>query len=96
MATYRIIYWKEFPAQVNAEDETGTVKLKLSARFHEAIDAAAMAEGSADSEAYLVGWEWGADQERPGSAHEVAEAVIGELEQEYPKSRLAEMIRGRR
>ena len=96
MARYQILYWKEFPAQIKAHDEAGTAKVLLPDRFAEAIDAAAMAEGSADSEAYLDGWNWGAEDNRPGSAKEVADAVAAELEQAYPKARLAEMVRERR
>ena len=96
MARYQVMYWKEFPAQVKAQDETGTAKAMLPDRFSEAIDAAAMAEGSADTEAYLDGWNWGPEEVRPGSAREVADAVTAELDQAYPKDRLTRMIRERR
>ncbi len=95
MARYQVMYWKEFPAQVKAQDETGTAKVMLPDRFSEAIDAAAMAEGSADSAAYLDGWSWGPEEERPGSAREVADAVAAEIEQAYPKERLVRMIKER-
>jgi len=96
MARYTIMYWKDIPAQIKAEDESGTVKVMLPARFGEAIDNAAMAEGSADSEAYLDGWSWGAEQERPGTARQVAEAVAAELDKAFPQDRLTEMVKGRR
>jgi hypothetical protein len=54
-----------------------------------------MAEGSADSAAYLDGWSWGPEEERPGSAREVADAVAAEIEQAYPKERLVRMIKER-
>ena len=93
MARYQIMYWKDFPAQVKAEDETGTVKIMLADRFSQAIDAAAMAEGSTDSSAYLDGWDWSSEQERNGNAKDVAEAVAADLEQAHPPGKLAEMIR---
>ncbi len=96
MARYQIMYWKDIPAQIKAEDESGTVKFMLPDRFSEAIDNAAMAEGSADSEAYLDGWSWGAEQERPGTARQVAEAVAAELDQAFPRDRLTEMIKRRK
>jgi hypothetical protein len=92
LARYQVMYWKDIPAQVKAEDEAGIEKGMLPARFSEAIDAAAMAEGSVDSDAYLNGWQWSAPQEREGTAREVADAVMAELERDYPKDRLVEMI----
>ena len=96
MARYQIMYWKDIPAQVKAQDETGIEKAKLPDRFSEAIDAAAMAEGSADSDAYLAGWNWGPEQERPGTPREVADAVVAELDQSYPKEKLIALIRQHR
>lgn len=93
MARYQIMYWKDFPAQVKAQDDAGTAKAMLPDRFSEAIDAASMAEGSTDSDAYLDGWAWSDEQERPGSAQEVVEALVAELDQTYPKARLVEMIK---
>ncbi|MFW6182214.1 MAG: virulence factor, partial [Chloroflexota bacterium] len=71
------------------------VRKMLPDYFQQAIDGAAMAEGSTDSDAYLEGWDWGPQEEREGSAEEVAEALVVELEEAYPKSRLTEMVRGR-
>ena len=94
MARYKVMYWKEIPAQVMATDDSGTKKkAMLPDRFSEAIDAAAMAEGSTDSANYLDGWAWGAEEERPGNASEVLDAVVAELDKAYPKQRLVEMIR---
>ncbi|HSM55604.1 MAG TPA: virulence factor [Candidatus Sulfomarinibacteraceae bacterium] len=95
MAQYQIMYWQEFPSQVKVTDENGTVRKMLPDYFQQAIDGAAMAEGSTDSDAYLDGWDWGPQEEREGSAEDVAEALVAELEEAYPKSRLAEMVRGR-
>jgi hypothetical protein len=97
MAHYRIMYWKDIPAQVVVTDESGAKeKAMLPDRFSEAIDAAAMAEGSTESGDYLDGWAWGAEEERSGSAREVLDAIIVELDEAFPKQRLTEMIAGRR
>lgn len=93
MARYQIMYWKEFPAQVKAEDGAGVVKVMLPDRFEQAIDAAAMAEGSVDSDDYLAEWRWGPEEEREGSAQEVLDAVVAELEAAFSKNRLGEMIK---
>jgi hypothetical protein len=38
-----------------------------------------MRHGLADSDAYLEGWTWSSDVERPGSAADVAAMVVDEL-----------------
>ena len=97
MARYRIMYWKEIPAQVVVTDDSGAKeKAMLPDRFSEAIDAAAMAEGSTDSAGYLDGWAWGAEEERSGGAREVLDAVVAELDAKFPEQRLVEMIRNHR
>jgi hypothetical protein len=60
LAKVRIMYWKEIPVQVQAQDETGQVSQPLNPRFQEAADAVAMLDGSAGSDAYLDGWGYGA------------------------------------
>jgi hypothetical protein len=39
-----------------------------------------MKEGLEDSDAYLAAWQWSEEEEREGSAHEVAEALKAEIE----------------
>ena len=51
-------------------------------RFQEEIDKIAMREGLAGTDDYLNQWRWTPKQERPGTAEEVAEALIQELEQQ--------------
>ncbi len=96
MARYQIMYWKDIPSQVKADGEGGTHRAMLPDRFQQAIDMAAMAEGSTDTDAYLDGWTWGPRQERPGTAREVALAVAAELEAEYSEARLQKLTRVRR
>jgi 5-methyltetrahydrofolate--homocysteine methyltransferase len=80
-ATYRVLYWQEIPAQVKAEDDAGNeVSLELPRRFADYIDQVAAKRGFQNSDAYLAQWKWSDEQERPGSAQQVAEAVRAELE----------------
>jgi hypothetical protein len=65
---------------VEAVDDEQTVRVPLSQRFQDLIDAVAMREGASDSEAYLDGWAPGPEAERPGDAEAVARAVAAELE----------------
>lgn len=88
MAKYQVMFWKHIPAHVKAWDEGGAVKRMLPDRFQAAIDAYAMKDGSTDMDAYLEGWRWSQAQERPGSAEDVASAVVTELDAANPRSRL--------
>jgi Virulence factor len=84
MATYQILYWHDIPAQVRARGEGGRASRPLPDRFQEAIDQAAMAAGLYGSDEYTGAFRWSENQERPGSAPEVAAAVAAELEAQHP------------
>jgi hypothetical protein len=83
MARYRIVQWRDLPSLVEAVDGEQTVRVPLSQRFQDLIDAVAMREGATDSEAYLDGWAPGPEAERPGDAEAVARAVAAELEEGF-------------
>jgi Virulence factor len=83
VATYQIIAWKDVPSMVEARDEAGTVTRPLSDRFQQLIDSVAMQLGLQGQDAYLDLWARGDVQERPGSATEVAEAVVAEIESRF-------------
>jgi len=85
MASYQIIAWKDVPAMVEARDGSETVTRQLSDRFQQLIDSVAMRLGLQDQDAYLGLWARGAVQERSGSATEVADAVVAELEARFPE-----------
>jgi hypothetical protein len=80
MATYKILYWQEIPSQVKAEDDMDDVTVQLPDRFQERIDLMAARRGLQEADAYLAGWKWSEEEDREGSAEEVAEAVRAELE----------------
>ena len=80
MTTYRILYWQEVPSQIKAEDQVDEVTVPLPPRFMERIDQLASQRGLQQSDDYLAQWRWSEEQEREGSAQEVAEAVRAELE----------------
>ena len=86
MAKYQVMFWKHIPAHVKAWDDGGEVKRLLPDRFQAAIDAYAMKDGSTEMDAYLEGWRWSETQERPGSAEDVASAVVTELDAANPRS----------
>jgi hypothetical protein len=80
MATYKILYWQEIPSQIKAEDELDDLTVPMPDRFQERIDLMAARRGLQDADAYLAQWKWSEEEDRPGSAEEVAEAVRVELE----------------
>ena len=80
MATYKIQYWQEVPSQIKAEDDQDEVNLPMPQRFMERVDRIAMQRGLAGSDDFLEQWHWSEEEEREGSAREVAEAVMAELE----------------
>ena len=79
MATYKILYWQEVPSQVKAEDDQDEVNLPMPARFMEHVDRMAMQRGLQGADDFLAQWHWSDEEEREGSAQEVAEAVLAEL-----------------
>ena len=56
MARYRIVRWKDIPSLVEAEGDGRTVRVALTPRFQDLIDALAMREGASETENYLDGW----------------------------------------
>jgi len=80
MAKFKILYWQEVPSQVKAEDDLDELSLPLAQRFMERIDRLAGERGLQGSDDYLAHWRWSDEEEREGSAQEVAEAVKAELE----------------
>lgn len=84
MATYQIMYWYDIPIQVRAQDDEGRASVPLPDRFQEAIDNAAMAAGLTGSDAYMEQFCWSEKYKREGSAQEVAEAIVADLNSKYP------------
>lgn len=80
MALVRVLYWQEIPSQIAASDGIDEVTVVMPPRFMERIDQLAAKRGLQAADDYLAQWRWTEDQEREGSAEEVAEAVRAELE----------------
>ena len=80
MATYKVLYWQEFPSQIVAEDGTDEVSVPLDEKFMDLIEAAAMSRGLAGADDYLAQFKWGEPIDRARTAEEVANEVKDELE----------------
>jgi hypothetical protein len=85
VARYRILQWKEIPSLVEAFDGDQVVRLPLSQRFQDLIDAVAMREGATETDAYLEGWGQGPELTRSGDPSTVAQAVAAEIEERFPE-----------
>lgn len=84
MSEYQILYWHDIPVQVRAGGRGDRVSQELSDRFQVAIDNAAMAAGLVGDDAYLDGFKWSEPKSRDGEPQEVVNAVLAEIEQQYP------------
>ena len=80
MTRVRVMYWKEIPVLVQAEDADGRVSRQLEDRFQKAADMVAMQDGSEESDEYSDGWGFGPYEDGEGTATEAAEAVAVRLE----------------
>jgi len=84
MATYQILSWQDIPSQIRVWDETDEIKLDLGHRFIARIDQAAQTKGLTGADDYLSQWNWSEEQEREGTAEQVAQALRKELEARFP------------
>ena len=89
MAKVRIMYWKEIPVQVQAQDDSTTVSRQLEPRFQQGVDAVAMFDGSAGTNDYLMAWEWGEFNDMDGSAEVAAESAADRLNSGFPQDFVA-------
>ena len=89
-----LVYWRDIPAQVILQRGRRREKIRLSSRFQEAIDRAAMRAGKGSSDAYLA--EWRRESTVVDSSEELralAEHTAGELEAGFSDQQLHQLIR---
>jgi hypothetical protein len=91
MATVKIMYWKDIPCSVRAQEgRRNRITRKLPDMYMAVVDAVAMKEGLVDADDYQAAFRWGDSEERDGSPEEVADAVVAEVMARYPKAWLVE------
>ncbi len=83
MARYQILYWEHIPLGVKATDINGTVRENLPTRFQEAVERASQKAGQTSAAAYTSMFKWDKEQEREGSAQEVAALIAQELDETW-------------
>jgi len=94
MATVRIMYWHDIPYQVKVQDDAGIVKKQLPARFSQAINSASIARQKHENNAYMNGWKWSKKETKEGSAEHLAQNLVNELDKDYPKEKLRDLLLG--
>ena len=94
MVKKTLIFWRDIPAQVIVQRGRKREKARLSMRFQEAIDRAAMRAGKGSSDAYLS--EWRRESSTFDSSDElsdIAQQEISRFEAEFSDERLLQLIR---
>ena len=93
MASLTLIYWRDIPAQVVVKRGRDTAKAKLSARFQEAVDRAAMRAGKGSSDLYLAEWRRSAATPCGDDIEQEAAAEAARIEARYSEADLERLIR---
>jgi hypothetical protein len=82
MVKYQILYWKHLPSQVKVFEEVKRpISRQMPAIFQTEITRTAMALGITGTDEYLDQWQWTPLMEREGTAEDVADALVRELQQ---------------
>jgi methanogenic corrinoid protein MtbC1 len=81
---FQVLYWQNIPSQIKAWDDFNEIKIELPQRFSVRIDSLAQSKGLTNADDFLSQWKWSYEQERGGTAEEVAQAVRMELEAKFP------------
>jgi len=95
MASLNLICWRDIPAQVVVKRGRATAKVKLSARFQEAVDRAAMRAGKGSSDAYLSEWRRSAATSCGDDIEQEAAAEASRIEASYSDEDLERLIRAK-
>ena len=92
MPEVTIVYWRDIPAQIIVGKGRAAAKVKLTERFEQAIDRAAMKVGARDADAYLAEWRKAVPFTVEGEQMAVAQAEAAKIEATYDADRLKSLI----
>ena len=95
MASLTLICWRDIPAQVVVRRGRDTAKVKLSHRFQEAVDRAAMRAGKGSSDAYLSEWRRSDPQPVSDNIDQEAADEAKRIEAKYSDDDLEQLIRAK-
>jgi len=101
VANLTVIYWRDIPAQVVAEEGRGRnrkqAKIEMPRRFALAIDEAAMRDNADSTDDYLAEWRKSDPEVIDGDSDDAAlntaaSARAAQLDAEFDKYRLAQLV----
>ena len=96
MAKITIVYWRDIPAQIIAEQGRGRnrkqFKIELGKKFIVSIDSAAMKSGAEGSDDYLSDWRRSEPEEISDNLELEVNKLKKEIEEKYSNSKLKELI----
>ena len=96
MAKITIVYWRDIPAQIIAEQGRGRnrkqFKIELGKKFIVSIDSAAMKSGAEGSDDYLSDWRRSDPEEISDNLDLETNKLKKEIEEKYSNSKLKELI----
>ena len=96
MAKITIVYWRDIPAQIIAEQGRGRnrkqFKIELGKKFIVSIDSAAMKSGAEGSDDYLSDWRRSVPEEISDNLELEVNKLKKEIEEKYSNSKLKELI----
>ena len=95
MASLTVISWRDIPAQVIVRRGRETAKAKLSDRFQEAVDRAAMRAGKGSSDLYLAEWKRSAATPCSDDIEQEAAAEASRIEARYSDEDLERLVRAK-
>ena len=93
MGTMTVIWWRDIPAQVVVRRGRETAKAKLSERFQEAVDRAAMRAGKGSSDLYLAEWKRSDPTPCSDDIEQEAAAEAARIEARYTDEDLERLVR---
>jgi hypothetical protein len=94
MAKLTVMYWRDIPSQVLAQQGRERFAVQLSARFQEAIDSAAMFAGKSEADAYTEHWRKETTDCGDDLQNEVQKKA-GELESKFSDEQLRQLIKSK-
>ena len=95
MASLSVISWRDIPAQVVVRRGRETAKAKLSERFQEAVDRAAMRAGKGSSDLYLAEWKRSDPKPVGDDIEQEAAAEASRIESSYSDEDLERLVRAK-
>jgi len=92
VAQLKIVYWNDIPGRIVVREGGRNTRIRLSARFMQAIQRASYRLKKHDKDAYLDPWR-DVDQPFSGDVQEQAKILVQQLEQQYSEAVLDKLIR---